>query len=170
MNDKSSLIKLGIDWIRSNTKQGIIVDSSRLEDQDWVSELWEVEESQHVEIVVECSCKVFPDDALPFAFSTSEFGFVASQVFDHSETNVFFEHDVWLFLFFSDEFGGFCVRKKLLLTIFFVSSSLISLCRILNGGKSASGSFTYYYSSSYSIVSYIFYLIIWTLSLQFKPI
>ena len=47
-------------------------------------------------------------------------------------------------------------RKQILLTIFLVNSNLISLCLILYGGRSASGSLTSYYYSSYSIVSYIF--------------
>lgn len=94
-------------------------DSSRLEDKDWVAKLGQVEESEHVEIVVEGSGKVFSDDALPFAFTTSKLCFVGSEVFDDFEADIFFEHDIGFFLFLSDKFGGFWSKERITSDDFF---------------------------------------------------
>jgi len=100
-----------------------------------------------VEIVVERSCQVFANDALPLSFPVPKISLVFFEVVHQFEADVFFEHGFGFFDFLSDVLGGFCMRGGLLRTMSLTFWSFMSLCLILKSGRSASGSFT---SSSYS--------------------
>ena len=119
-----NLVFIGLNWeyetkYRHKTLGVDFWESSRFEDEDWVAKLGEVEKSEHVEIIVKGSGKVFSDDALPFAFTTSKLGFVGSEVFDDFEADIFLEHDIGFFFFLSNKFGGFWSKERITSDDFF---------------------------------------------------
>lgn len=81
--------------------------SAGFEDEDGVAVLGEVEEGEHVQIVVEGGCEILADDALPLALSRSEVRLVGSQVLHQFETDVLLEHGLRLLEFLLDELVGF---------------------------------------------------------------
>jgi hypothetical protein len=129
--------------------------SAGLEDQEGVVILGEVEESEHVEVVVEGSRQVLADHTLPLTFPRAELRLVFLEVLHQLEADVLLEQLLWFLEGLLDEGSGFCMDRWLLRTMSLTSCSFMSLCLSLKGGRSASGSLTSSSSSSsYMLVIY----------------
>lgn len=111
-----------------------------------------------MKVIVESSGHIFAYHTLPLSFTGSKISFIFFQVFHELKAYILLEQ---LFRFFKclfNESSSFYMKADLLLTMSLTIWIFMSLCRILKGGRSASGSFTYYsYSSSYMLVIYFEY-------------
>ena len=104
-----------------------------------------------MQLVDQRCCEVFANDALPLTLATTEVCFVLLQEVHEAHADVLLEQLTHLLGLSCEQFGNLYDRfTNVLLTMIFTSSMFMSECLTLNLGRSASGSF-YTYSSSSSI-------------------
>ena len=81
--------------------------SAGLEDQDGVAEARQVEEGEHVQVVVESSSHVLADDGLPLALPCPEVGLIALEVLDQVQADVLLQDGIRPFAGILQQLRGF---------------------------------------------------------------